>query len=328
MIKSKFKSTFNSLFEIAVYLKRILSYRIIEKPFPFPMFFQIQTNNLCNGSCVMCPISKEKNKKPGMMSDELFEKIIKEISENKSKFTYVWLYLQNEPLTDKNIFKKVKQLKELSRGKISVGIVTNGTLLTNDKIEEICESDIDRIHFSIDAFTEETYKKIRRGLSYTAILKNIEGIRNSNCKVRVTVGFTIQKDNYFELDDFKKFWKRKGIGIELNVVNNRSGDLSDFENIRVLSKDIPFRQRFIHNFNLRMSKGCVMLATVFNILYNGDVIMCCNDYTKKLILGNVNNESIKEIWNSKKYQFVRKSVSKKDFEKVPACKNCTKLKPM
>ena len=71
-----------------------------------------------------------------------------------------------------------------------------------------------------------------------------------------------------------------------------------------------------------------MLATVFNILYNGDVIMCCNDYTKKIILGNVKDESIKEIWNSKKYQSIREFVFDKDFEKITACSTCTKIKTM
>jgi len=85
MGKSKLNSAINHSIELVAYLKRVLTYHIIKKPFSFPMFFQIQTINLCNGSCVMCPNSKKKNRKPRKMSDELFEKIIKEISENKSK---------------------------------------------------------------------------------------------------------------------------------------------------------------------------------------------------------------------------------------------------
>jgi len=324
----KLKSAINNWIETAVYFKRILMYHITKKPFSFPMFFQIQTNNLCNGSCIMCPISKEKNKKPGKMSDELFEKIIKEISGNRSKSTNIWLFLQNEPLTDNDIFNKLKLIKKLSNGEIATGIVTNGTLLTEEKVKEVCEAEVDRIHFSIDAFTEETYTKIRRGLNYNKVMTNIENIRNSDCKTRVTVGFTMQKDNYFELNDFKKFWKKKGITVDISVVNNRSGDLSNFNNISVLRNDIPFKQRFTHNVILRLTGGCIMLATIFNILYNGDVIMCCNDYTKKIILGNVNDESIKEIWTNKKYQSIRELVFDKDFKKIPACSTCTKIRTM
>jgi radical SAM protein with 4Fe4S-binding SPASM domain len=276
----------------------------------------------------MCPISEEKNKKPGRMSDELFEKIIKEISEYSTEDIFIWLHLQNEPLTDNNIFSKLKLVKQLSNGKITTGIVTNGTLLTEEKIKELCEAEVDRIHFSIDAFTEETYNKIRRGLSYNKVMENIKNILKSNCKTLITVGFVLQKDNYFELKDFKKFWKKKGIAIDINIVNNRSGDVSSFEDICLVHQDIPFKQKFIHNVMLRLAGGCLTLATVFHILYDGDVIMCCNDYTKKIILGNVKNNSIKEIWNGKKYQSIRELVFNKEFEKIPGCNNCTAIKPM
>jgi radical SAM protein with 4Fe4S-binding SPASM domain len=324
--KPELKSIINFLIISAVYLKRIFVYHITKKPLSFPMFFQIQTNNLCNGSCSMCPLSKKKNKKPGRMSNELFEKIIKEISENRLTYTIIWLFLQNEPLTDNNIFNKLKLVKKLSNGKIITSIVTNGTLLTEEKIKELSEANVDIIFFSIDAFTEETYNKIRRGLSYNQVLKNIENIINSNCKTFVVVKFTLQKDNYLELNDFKKFWKKKGIITEIGYVNNRLGDVSNFEDIYLTPKKVPFKRKFLHNFKLRLAGGCFILATAFNILYNGDVIMCCNDYSKRVILGNVKNKTIKDIWNSKKYNSIREAVSNKDFEKIPGCNNCTAVR--
>lgn len=320
--KPKLKSIINFLIISAIFLKRILAYHITKKPLSFPMSFQIQTNNLCNGSCIMCPLSKEKNKKSEKMSDELFEKIIKEISENRLKYTIIWLYLQNEPLTDNNIFNKLKLIKKLCNGNIVTSIVTNGTLLTEEKIKEFCEAKVDIIYFSIDAFTEETYNKIRRGLSYNIVLKNIENIINSNCKTDLVVKFTLQKDNYLELNDFKKFWKKKGIITEIGYVNNRLGDVFNFKDICLTPKNIPFKKKFLHNIKLRLAGGCFILATTFHILYNGDVIMCCNDYSKKVILGNVKNKTIKDIWNGKKYHSIREAISNKDFEKIPGCNNC------
>jgi radical SAM protein with 4Fe4S-binding SPASM domain len=274
----------------------------------------------------MCPASKEKNKNPGKMSDELFEKIIKEISENITEYTFVWLFLQNEPLTDNTIFNKLKLVKKLSNGKIKTGLVTNGTLLTEEKIKELREAEVNKICFSIDAYTEETYKKIRRGLSYNKVLKNTENLRNSNSKTLVSVKFLWQKDNYFELNDFKKFWKNKGIKTEIDIVSNRAGAVSNFEDIRLTHKNIPFKTNFARDIMLIFTGGCYSLATNFNILHNGDVIMCCNDYTKRIILGNVKNNLIKEIWNSEKYQSIREAIFNKDFEKIPECNNCTLIK--
>jgi radical SAM protein with 4Fe4S-binding SPASM domain len=64
----------------------------------------------------------------------------------------------------------------------------------------------------------------------------------------------------------------------------------------------------------------------FNILSNGDVILCCENYSKKIILGNVEKSSIKEIWDSKKYQNIRNLIYKKKFEKIPPCVGCEKAR--
>ena len=37
------------------------------------------------------------------------------------------------------------------------------------------------------------------------------------------------------------------------------------------------------------------------VLVNGDVIMCCFDYNSKMILGNLNESSILDIYSSEKY---------------------------
>jgi hypothetical protein len=50
---------------------RILDFRIRKKARPFPLVFQIQTIDLCNGSCIMCPRSNIKDKKSISMSNEL-----------------------------------------------------------------------------------------------------------------------------------------------------------------------------------------------------------------------------------------------------------------
>ena len=310
---------------LALSLTRRLHYRLTKQPLPFPTIFQIQTNTLCNGSCIMCPLSQEKHTQPGWMSDELFEKIIKEISENKTKDTLVWLHLQNEPLTDDSIFNKIKLIKKISNGLIQTGLVTNGTLLTEEKIKELNTSGLDRICFSIDASTKKTYNTIRKGLDYDTVLHNIETLRKSKSKTQIFVRFIWQKENYHELLEFRNYWKKKGIPQEIGVVNNRAGTVSNFKDIGIPKGDIPFRYRLIQNMWSHLTKGCYHLANSFNILYNGDVILCCNDYRKKTTLGNVQNTSIKEIWASKKYQSIREAIFNHDFEKIPECKQCSEL---
>jgi radical SAM protein with 4Fe4S-binding SPASM domain len=58
--------------------------------------------------------------------------------------------------------------------------------------------------------------------------------------------------------------------------------------------------------------------------YNGNVILCCNDYLSSVKLGNINNEKIIDIWNKKFYKKIRYELRKGIFT-LDICKNELKL---
>lgn len=303
------------------YLIRNLDYSIKKKSQSFPSIFQIQTTNICNGSCIMCPNSIKTKGKMEPMGKKLFEKIIKEIN-NETEYALIALDLQNEPLLDKKIFEKIRLIKKLSKGRITTGFFTNGSLFSDKKIKELVKSGNDFLIFSLDAISEKTYNKIRKGLNFNNTLENIDKILNSGYGNHIAVSFVIQKDNIEEYKTFKKFWCKRNIATVINDISNRSGDLINYN-------DIKFKQRnsTIKKYKRKISKSiikvCPIPLTTFNILSNGDVILCCNDFNKKFILGNIQNSTIKEIWNNKKYQIIRDLFYRKDYNKIPGCNNCS-----
>jgi len=300
-----------------------LKYAISKNISPFPIVFHIQTINGCNGSCTMCPYSNKKPEKIETMSNQLFEKIIKEIAEYPLGYTYIHMYLQNEPFLDKDIFRKLKYIKEESNGRITTGITTNGVLLTSDKIPELISSELDELVVSLDALTEETYSKIRVGLDYNTVINNIEAIINSRYKKGLYVEFTKQKENASELKDFIKYWKEKRLPILLFFINNRGGRVDNFDKYNTDIGKTSFIYRLIKGFSQKIIKCCPLTLSTFNIRSNGDVIICCNDYSNQMILGNINNSTIKEIWNSEKYNKIRKQLRNKKYEEISTCKLCS-----
>jgi len=324
--KIEINNMIRHIIDNAFFQKRILDYNIKKKVHSFPSLFQIQTINSCNGNCIMCPNSQNKNFKPELMPNKLFEKIVNEISKEKSKHTYIYTYLQNEPLMDNDIFKKIKLIKDISNGRIKTGLVTNGTLFNKEKIKELEESEVDILLFSLDAFSEETYNKIRKGFNFKTVLNNLNNVIISDYNGILRVGFIKQKDNISELKDFKKFWKKNRLWPHISYIHNRSGDLYNFDKICLNKKDTPFLVRLKHNIYNNIVKCCENTLVTFNILFNGDVILCCNDYSKKLIFGNVKKSTIKKIWNSDKYQTIRKLLYNKSYEKISVCSNCSKIR--
>jgi len=257
-----------------------------------------------------------------IMPKTLFNKIIKEIVDNKIPHTMIYLYLQNEPFMDRDVLNKIRVIKELSKNKIRIGLVTNGTFLDSENINELRHLNIDLFTVSLDAYTKETYDKIRSGLDFSAISSNIDNLINQGYKGNLYIGFVKQKDNISELLEFKKYWKRKKISTDIFQINNRSGDLSDFNSLDI-NKDKVNTKRIRYRFIPHLTLQCDNPYTNFNILSNGNVILCCNDYHKKIILGNVASSSIKDIWNSSQYNEIRRLMSAQRYHLITVCKNCS-----
>ena len=117
--------------------------------------------------------------------------------------------------------------------------------------------------------------------------------------------------------------RKKGAANKITNLCNRSGDLNNYRELCLDKINESFIEMAKYKIIRTINKFCPYLINWFNILSNGDVILCCNDYSKKVILGNVNNSTIKEIWNSKQYQTIRDLNNSGDYDKILICKNCS-----
>ena len=77
----------------------------------------------------------------------------------------------------------------------------------------------------------------------------------------------------------------------------------------------------------RAQKPCIMLWKNLSIYWNGDVVPCCDDFDKGYVVGNVNNKSIKEIWNDKPLVELRKKHVQNKQKLVSLCRECRYFEP-
>lgn len=89
------------------------------------------------------------------------------------------------------------------------------------------------------------------------------------------------------------------------VLSNRSGDAI---NAKVPDKSLPL--------------WCSLPFEQLYLNYAGDVILCCSDVLWKVVLGNINNNTIKEIWYNQQFSEIRKALLKGRRDKIEACKRC------
>jgi radical SAM protein with 4Fe4S-binding SPASM domain len=70
------------------------------------------------------------------------------------------------------------------------------------------------------------------------------------------------------------------------------------------------------------TRTCANIWERMTVFWNGDVTLCCEDIDGDWILGNLNEQSITEIWNSEKLLAIKKIHKEKRFSEFPFCYMC------
>lgn len=269
----------------------------------FPEKINIETVSFCNSHCICCPSSELSKVLPqGKMSMDLYRKIIDECSQYPIKM--IEPYFINEPLLDKNLIERFKYTKE-KLPHTAICLSTNASLLTPDIVPCLLKC-VDIFIFSVFGITKEEYEKMMKGLDFDQTLNNIsyfikykneKGFRNmSFIRQVISSDFILRKGSMEKLKKVNNFWREKGIIWRYFLFSTRAGNL----------------RNSLYNYkNIKNMSGCwyksIPLKYIY-IMFNGDVVLCCMDYNREVVLGNITRQSIYEIWNSKLYNEIRDKI--------------------
>ena len=81
------------------------------------------------------------------------------------------------------------------------------------------------------------------------------------------------------------------------------------------------KDKSLHGKDYYYKKICSQPFSRLTVLFNGDVTPCCVDWSHKLVVGNVKNESLDKLWN-KQANSLRKDHIEGNIEKESPCFNC------
>jgi radical SAM protein with 4Fe4S-binding SPASM domain len=277
----------------------------------FPRGVDIGVTNACNSDCIMCPHSKLKS--IGTMDMKLYKKIIDNCSELKIKI--ITLSFFGEPLLDKTLIEKIKYAKSK---KLIVGFYSNASLLTEKWARDLIESNLDGITISFDGYSKGVYEKIRKGLKFNVVKKNILNlikIRKNLGKGHPKINLVLVEleENKKEIKDFYDEWKNKVDSINIINMRNWANEI----------KKKGTKESFHFNYRVKR-KPCALIWQKMVIDWNGDVVLCCDDWNHSTILGNLRKQSIEDVWRGSKLKNIKKFHIKREFAKVPLCSGCNK----
>lgn len=168
--------------------------------------FTCDTSAICNLRCAYCSldvdIRKHRNAPKGI------EKIKKEIIEYLPYTSKVQPYISGEPLCRNdmwNVLEELNKVQDLYPMR-EIELSTNGLLIDEKMAEKIIDSNITSLLISVNAATEETYKRIQGG-DFNKLIKNLKYLaslkKERNKKsLNISYSYVVMRENIEELPDF------------------------------------------------------------------------------------------------------------------------------
>lgn len=276
--------------------ERIKLAEVIPLQTPFSMF--VFPTTYCNFKCVYCAHSlgriemKEKyGFTPETMSLNTYDKIIEQIKKFPNKLKMLSLTGQGEPLMNKNLPLMVKKAKEANIAE-RIEIITNAALLTKDMADGLIDAGLDTLRVSLQGLSTEKYKEICGvAINFEEFMENIRYFYKHK---KTTQFFVKIMDVSLEKGEEDKFYQLFDDCTDRMYIEKM---LPAYDGVS-LTQDMKVEyDRYGRKHEKR--KVCPLPFFMLGIFPNGDVEPCDTIY-KPVVLGNVNNGSLLDMWNGEK----------------------------
>jgi len=284
---------------------------------------QIEITNRCNLSCLHCFNDSGDPCPHELTTEEIFSVIDTLTSMGVHRVTLTG----GEPLLHPEFFEITDHAR---KAPMSVNIFTNGTLITEEHINEFKKLHIGQFNISVDSVDEtihDTFRGKKGALKKT--LHAITLLKEAGFPIRIATCLSqLNKDVAVDILQYCKTQDLTDIGVAPVRASGRGVDglaISPEEYYDVVIKQFTYlKEEFPEGiFEARevTGKGCSIARHSIGIKSDGTILPCpaCN---REMGIGNVRDMNLEELWdNSEKLKTLRRIISKNNN----TCKTCNYL---
>lgn len=258
-----------------------------------PKEVSLETFSRCNAACTFCPYPTLE-RIGTKMSDQLLWRLVDEMSEWEIPFDFC-PFKVNEPLLDKRLVPLLERVENETVANIR--LFSNGQALTWKLLEQLNQFDrLQVLWISLNAHTKEEYEPLM-SLSWDRVTKNLDMLHESDFSAPVVISRVGQSDDFvrYVLNRWPRFrpWLIKKDGW-LGYTDPEIPEIPD----------APCTRWF-----------------ELSIMANGIVSLCCMDGEGKFPIGDLNKQTMLEVYNSPQWRERReKMLSRKE---IYPCSTCT-----
>lgn len=307
----------NFLLSVYSYLRS--SFSGSPKVVGMPVFIGVELTNNCNLNCPECSSgSGQMQRERGFMDIGLFNKILNELG------PYIFninLYFQGEPMLHPSFFSFLEKARN-----IHTIVSTNGHFLSVENAEKIVKSGLNQLTISLDGLDQESYSAYRVGGCVDTVIKGIENISDAKEKfdssLKVVIQLLVNRLNEPQIAQIKAFAKKRKVSLKLKSMQIINKD--DFEQWLPLNERFRRYKLINKEFVLKnpLPDRCARLWLNPVVTWDGKVIPCCFDKDAEYVMGDLNSDLFRDIWDGPRYRIFRKNILS-GRHTIDICRNCT-----
>ena len=298
-------------------------------PLAKPFTVLIEPTSLCNFRCIQCFQSIGKpsyfTRNRMHMPFARFERVVDQMKAwPGGPHKVLKLSLYGEPLLCADVPAMLRLAKAANVAE-RMETTTNASLLTRELAEALVESRVDYLRVSIYSADQKRHRAVTRSpVSIQAIHDNLRVLQEVkrahgsgkpfvSCKMLDSYGDENERftSKYLDVAD-EVFIDKPHSWIKVDGADFIGAYYED---------DAPRAIRDLAD-NSTARIACPMAFTTMTVRSNGDVSPCCVDFVGGTNLGNVDDSSLQEIWNSDPwYEFQRMQLENRKHENY-SCARC------
>jgi radical SAM protein with 4Fe4S-binding SPASM domain len=281
-------------------------------PLETPYVLFVDPASACNFQCTFCPTGDRKliddtGRFQGVMRLELFQKIIDDLNDFDHPIKVLRLYKDGEPFLNKRLAEMVAYAKQSGRVEY-IDTTTNGSLLSPERVEPVLKAGLDKINISVDGMDREKYLQFTGfDFDFKRFVENVKWLyaNKGNCEVVVKIPNELiteqQKQEFFE--NFAPCWPQFDVEARTGVKITQG----------------------IYQQPVTPTDTCPYIFYSFSVNADGLVSSCFLDWGRKLVVGDVREERLKQIWHSPKMNALRLQHLEGKRRENSVCSKCGQL---
>lgn len=296
-------------------------------PLETPFLLYVDPSSACNFRCQFCPtghkdLLKSSAYKRSLLDFGLFEKLLHDLEAFPEPLKVMRMNKIGEPLLNKKLPAMIALAKACGKVRY-IDLATNAALFTPELLSQLVESGLDRLNISLEGINREQYiEHAKSDIDFDRLAENIRWLYPHRGSMEITIKIP---GNYLSEHDRKHFFEMFGDYCDRIFIEEISPIWPEFDveqraGVKIQQLAGQYKQ------SLEDKDVCTYIFYAMAVNSDGTVSACCPDWDQKLIVGNLRQQSLKEIWDSKPMHDLQMQHLQGKRRDNPVCRECGHVK--